>query len=268
MTVSYAEYLDNTNGLNPSIGAESFNNIVYSARLCLGKQIQGTINRDDLKLLKSHIKLNLDEYGLYKPKNSHDNITSMIVGLHILLDNGDQEAQELLNNMCFHKAIRGANFHPKDVIFYGYTLLDGIWKSFYKALMPLEIIIHLWSCIKKHKIRPKFDVELIRFYLDKKKKFIRKEYSITGYGYDLVYELGTGHEFRRKYQLNSGKFLTMKKIYVAQKESLIMRFVGKICEKILKKHFGEEYMKEMNREYFRVEEHPCIEANQGVTSVL
>ena len=268
MTVSYAEYLDNTNGLNPSIGAESFNNIVYSARLCLGKQIQGTIDRHDLKLLKSHIKLNLNEYGLYKPKHSNDNTTSMILGLHILLDNGDEEAQQILDNMSFFHAVKGANFHPKDVIFYGYELLHGPAKTLCKALMGLEAVIHLVSCLRKYKRRPKWGLEKIKFLLDRKKKLVNTVYSNTGYGRDDYYELSDGSTYVDRFQLNSGKFLTMKKIYVAQKHSPFMRFIGKICEKILKKSIREEYMKEMNREYFRVEEHPCIEANIGVTSVL
>ena len=258
--VDYQEYLDETNGINPSIGADSFNNIVYSTELVLGKTLQGTITEEDLELYKSHIKLNEDPHGLYVPKNSHDNITSKMMGSLFL-------GLDLHEKMDFFNAIKGANFHPRDVILYGFTLLEGLPKRICGAFLWLVGLIMIQSCVKKYKVRPKLR-DRIKFILDRKKKKIQEYPTFTGYGRVENWKMSDGSTFQLNYYQNDGKILTVIRLLALSDESIQLKITAKICAYLLKLRYGDDYMYNMLREYFQTNDHPSIEAWKNVENIL
>ena len=74
-----SEYVDETCGVRPAPNHPSFNNVIYTAWYLIARERQGKLNKPDIDAMMKHLTENDDRHGLYKPKNSHDNITYKMI---------------------------------------------------------------------------------------------------------------------------------------------------------------------------------------------
>ena len=123
------KYVDKTQGVRPGPNMQSFNNIIYTAWYHIARKEQGTMDEKDRASLEKHIVLNTDEYGLYKPKNSHDNITyKLILSKVFKLD--------CEPHMSFSQAIKDIGFYRIwDVITYGAIFGPKLLRPLFSMLL-------------------------------------------------------------------------------------------------------------------------------------
>lgn len=258
MLKDYKDWLDSTNGINPSVGSSSFNNIVYSTELIVGKALNASLDQEDLLLYEDHIVRNTDEYGLYIPKNSHDNMTMKICGSIFL-------KKDYHKKMNLFQAIKNANFHPRDIFFYIHTLGGTLAKILVEPFMLITAIAIILAGLSKGKIRPKFFERLKIIF--KKKQLINE--TITRDGWVRTYIL---LDDRKMYTIrlhqNDGKILSIFRLLATKNTSIIMNMTARIYHRIMVKQYGEFYMEELFRRYFPEHNHPVIEAWKGLKSPL
>ena len=138
----YDDWLDEYYGIQPEKGADSFNNIIFSTQLILGKMALEDLKRLDLDRYLYHLQKLDDGNGLYAPKNSHDNITAKIAGVVAL-------GLEDKIKMNLSEAVKSK--HPRDRILYGLWLAP----KFYHWLLiwfPMFEIVR--ATVSKGKVRP------------------------------------------------------------------------------------------------------------------
>jgi hypothetical protein len=134
--LSEGEWLTADFGISPEKYVDSFNNVVYTLGFEVGRRYQGyTVN--DFFYSRMHLLCNLDENGLYKPKNSHDNLTMCLVAEVLSKRHWGVPKGPIWTFKQLLEACRGANWHPKDVIFYAY-ITGPLWLRALASLgMPI-----------------------------------------------------------------------------------------------------------------------------------
>lgn len=244
-------WYDNTGGLKSDIGEESFNNIVYSTYYVIARKLSGKLNQKDIDDYVLHNTMNEDSNGLYSPKNSHDNLTTKICGNKFL-------GLPYHKNMNLLEACKSANWHPKDVILYGFELGSPIIKNLCRLLLFIPALACIIACLTRWKVRPKVfdrDVPRWRLWLDFKRVYLgRFEQRV---GYKDEYLLSNGKIYTVYFHQNDGKLLSVIKLLTFKKESLILSLTGKLCQYILIKRYKQAYMYQLIGNYFKNPQHPA-----------
>lgn len=249
------EYIDDTFGVKPGKDQDSFNNIVYAAWYHLARAEKGTFSETDHDSLVAHLALNNDEHGLYKPKNSHDNISYKIILNEVFKLKFDKK-------MSYFRAILDIGlFRIWDVILYWFIFGP---KGFRWMARPFLFIVGLQmieAAYKKDKIRPKIfdakDPANQRFpwwYLPKKQ--VGKGEGLGGVYIYKYWKDYRGNERTTRHMQNDGKHLLIFKLYAFQHKSLTLRITAKICRKILTSRYGTDYTYGVLNRYFLDREHP------------
>lgn len=214
------EYLDETYGIRPEKNRASFNNILYLLEYLLAIKKQGKLTKKHLDWWKAHWELNKDENGLYKPKNSKDNLYAKIMGDLLLLGHSEIPLKSVLKHID----------RFTDLMLWTVALGS---RKLNMALSPLLLFIVvpvIYSFAKKHKIRPKIHERIL--------------WTLQGKKYSLTY-----HQ-------NDGKILYSIALQALESKSLFLKGLRKIGEFILKKRYGEKYFQILMNNYFIEEEHP------------
>lgn len=198
MSISeYQHYLDDTNGLLPEKHMEtgdSFNNVVYHAHLLIARELNGKLTKADIDLFRSHLEQNRDEKGLYKPKNSKDNLIAMTAAAYLY------GLTPELRGMDLKYMVLSSYLNPWDAFFYIYCKGSKLAKL---LITPFLMITYLqmWRAIaKKHKVRPKFWERIL--------------WTLQGKKYEL------------RYYVNDGKQLSILKAYALRRDfPLLTKFI-------------------------------------------
>ncbi len=249
--ISYVQWLGPKDGLLPQRGVESFNNILYTTELLIGKRLTNSVNRDDIKLLRSHFNQTRDWHGLYEPKNSHDNLTAKIIASKLF-------APEELQVMSLKQAIKECK-HPRDVVLYAFWLGNPIVRFISRLFLIIPALAMIISCLSSGKTRPAFysswhhffnrALIALRLYKDNESIDI-----FGGKKHTYYFSFKDAYSFNQ-FQ-NDGKILAPLRLYVLKDESYLMRLTAKICNAILRRKFGKSYMIQLFANYFREYDHP------------
>lgn len=251
------EMYDETGGLRPAPKQESFNNIVYSTQNIIGKITKKELTNDDLDLYIQHVTLNSDVKGLYKPKNSHDNLFYKIIGSRVLSLGYEK-------NMSLLGALKSVLLRPYDWFMFGYLLGNPVIKAVCKPLLFIPCAVMILSVLKKEKVRPKL-WERLPYFLHKK-KLVKLEKKATRV--IKTWRLPDGKEIQTFHMQNDGKHLTLFKLYAFRRDNFMFDITAKICHNLYKKRYGEEYAYHIMKNYFEYQQHPNIELFKNVKDLL
>jgi len=249
-------YLDDTMGVRPSPNQESFNNVVYSAWYHIAKLRSNTHTPQDSKALLKHLYLNTNDYGLYAPKHSHDNITYMLILFEVF-------GIPKLRKMNFLRAIKDIGlFRVWDVITYGSLFGPGVLRYFFRLFLFIPALQMVHAALKKDKIRPKLiekDRSISRFpWWFLPKKFIR----ITDESNSVVtfkeWKDYKGTKRITRHMQNDGKHLSVFRLYAFSHKFWIFKITSKLVRRILISRYGDDYTYEIINSYFEDRGHPVI----------
>lgn len=258
-----SEYIDETYGVRPGPNQESFNNIIYSTWYVLAKKLKGTLDSDDLSYYTTHIELNEDKNGLYKPKNSHDNVMYKLIGnkaLNMFYD----------RNISYFAAIWAVGLYRIwDVILISHIKAPKWLKVLLTPLLIIPCIQMILSCKSEGKVRPTMfnsgrDSRILWWF--KKKTLTLTKY--TRNSTIKTYSIGPDITKTIRIELNDGKHLALFKLFVFQDESFILKQTAKICQKMLVKRYTWDYTYEMINQYFLDENHPVIKEWRDIGNIL
>lgn len=258
-------YLDKTMGVRHAPNASGFNNVVYSTWYHIGRMRQGTFSYSDLDALTTHLELNNDENGLYKPKNSHDNVTyKMILSKVFSLD--------YLDKMSFFKAIKEIGiFRIWDVITYGAVFGPKVLRPIFRVLLFIPALQMVHSCYVKGKVRPKWfdsnDPRQSRWKWWFKSKTLVREDQDGSVTYK-TWKLKNGERKITIHLQNDGKHLAIFRLFALKNSFFMFRLAAKICRKILISRFGEDYTYQIIKNYFKDKKHPVIAMWKGHGDIL
>ena len=252
-------------GVRPGPNQSSFNNIVFSYWYHVARTQQGQFNQQDLDALKKHINDNKDEHGLYAPKNSHDNITYLMLSkksFHI----GSTD------DMDFWTAIKEMGvFRIWDVITYGAVFGPKYLRWFFR----LFLFIPCWqmvSAIKSEgKTRPKwFEFDRPHYsrilWWFKKRELVKEDVQPT-----ITYKtwrLKDGTERVSRHLQNDGKHLAVFRLYGLMNELPAFKKCAQKCRTLLIEKFGPDYTYEIINNYFQDRKHPVIAMWKGHGDIL
>ena len=147
----YKNYLSESYGIVPEAGftdKNSFNNIVYHAHLLFGRALNLRLTGEDINLLRHHMELQEDAHGLYKPKNSKDNLIAKVA---VCSKFGLPE----LKRMSLWRMVLSSYLNPWDAVFYMYCCGNRVIRALSYPLIPFLYLQMWWAILKKHKVRPK-----------------------------------------------------------------------------------------------------------------
>jgi hypothetical protein len=263
MMSDYTEFLDDTYGLAPARKQASFNNVLYSLELCAGKHLAGTLEDIDLDYMKRHLYLNKDIYGLYTPKNSHDNMTAKLLFAEYFKLYSFKKEMNLLQMILY------SNLHPRDVIIYLFMKGNPLIRLLSRFFLWIPALMMIQSCMKKWKVRPILSpLEKLKIFFDRT-KIIKKSYFTDTDGYYKEFSTKDGMRYSIRYIQNDGKILAPMRLLVLKDQSWTMKICGKICQRILKKRYGKNYMGQLFNNYFiRDEDHPVRLAWKEIGDIL
>lgn len=256
-------YLDETCGVRPAPNQASFNNIIYSVWYTIARQRQGNLTQDDLNGLFRHIELNTDEYGLYKPKNSHDNVTYKAIA-YKLFDS------DKMDDMSFLEAVKAIGIYRIwDVIFYGALFGPKLLRPLFRLFIFIPALQMVEACYNEGKVKPDwFDGTLngrIHWWFRRGK---------------LIEEIDDGIRVHKKWSFNGeearvsvhmqndGKHLALFKLYTFKDDFLAFKIAAKVCKKILIKRYGNDYTYGIINKYFLDRKHPVIAMWKGYGDIL
>lgn len=258
-------YLDDTMGVRPGPEQGSFNNVIFSYWYTVARKEQGKLNNPDLDALKIHLELNDDGYGLYKPKNSHDNITyKMLAQKTFKIGSTD--------DMNFWKAIKDIGFFRIwDVIIYGAVFGPKLLRPLFKLFLFIPCMQIVDAIKKKEKIRPswydKNDFKNSRIlWWFRKRELINEE----PHGPTMLkdWKLSNGEVRRSAHMQNDGKHIALFKLYELRKEFPIFERCAQKCRKLLIDRYGKDYGYEIVNNYFMDRKHPVIAMWKGHGDIL
>ena len=256
------KYVDKTQGVRPGPNMQSFNNIIYTAWYHIARKEQGTMDEKDRASLEKHIVLNTDEYGLYKPKNSHDNITyKLILSKVFKLD--------CEPHMSFSQAIKDIGFYRIwDVITYGAIFGPKLLRPLFSMLLFIPALQMIQAVHSEGKIRPMmFEPNIGRWKWWFGKKFVKEEFDPN---VQITYKhwLCRDGDIRvSRHMQNDGKHLAVFRLY-AFKDLFWFKLANKVCKKMLVKRYGQDYTYEIVNRYFRDRKHPLISMWKGYGDIL
>ena len=245
--IDYKPWLDDFNGIKPKIGQESFNNVLFSAEFLIALK---ELKSDQFKLVSAdftdHVKSLQDEHGGYSPKNSHDNLLALAVGL---------QAMDSVNPMQLGELLKGQ--HPRDKILIRHVVSPNIltW-----LLLPLALLDMYRALVSSGKVRPKFWDSFSIFMFRVKALFgVIKPYrseDIFG-GIADYYDYNGKSERIIKVQ-NDGKILNLLRLYGLKKYG-ILKPVIRFFKKQYIKRMGKDFQSVLFANYFEEYEHPVRE---------
>lgn len=226
------DYLDDTFGIRPAPKQESFNNIIFLLEYLLAIDFQGKKQPIHKEWWKKHWELNLDENGLYKPKNSRDNLYAKIMGDQYLLGRSQLSLNECLKHIN----------RVTDVVLWT-LILGGFWaKLAVIPLIPLMLVEVVYSIAKEGKVRPKIHERIL--------------WTLQGKKYNLTRTI------------NDGKILYIMSLWALSGKYRLFYYLEKLCSSILKKRYGENYFAEMLKVYFKDKDHPIIKEWEKIKETL
>lgn len=256
-------YIDSTYGVRPGPNQESFNNIIYSVWYTLARQKQGNLTQDDLDAISKHIALNGDENGLYKPKNSHDNVTYKAIACKLF-------HLGKMDDMSFLEAVKAIGFYRIwDVIFYGALFGPKLLRPIFRLFMFIPALQAIEACYSEGKIKPDWfdgtDNGRINWWFFRQK--ILKEHD-DGIRTHKTWQVYRDEDRTSVHMQNDGKHLALFKLYAFKDDFLAFRVAAKICKKILKKRYGNDYTYGIIDKYFLDRKHPVIAMWKGYGDIL
>lgn len=262
MKVKYDDWIGSDFGIKPTRSQDdnSFNNIVYSTALLIAMdrynrtKISKAEYEKFIRLYRAHLVATNTPDGLYKPKNSHDNIMAKIAGLTVVMPID-------VSQMNADKAV--SKKHPRDVILFRY-LLDGglLWT----ALMPLAILDMVRAAVAK-KVRPEWYSKKYFWFRVKVALGISKprlEYKIVG-GTEEVHSTPNGDQWLRRLQ-NDGRILNLFRLY-ALRDDKKFKWLLPLFKKLYVWNMGENFQSKMMENYYQEDDHPVIFAYRMLDSL-
>jgi len=235
--IDYAKFLDDTDGLRSATYENGFNNILFSSELIVGKYLNGMLEQADIDLYMSHCMINEDSIGGYKPKNSHDNITGKIVAMTLL------KQDSVLKRMKLLPLIWAIGFYRIwDVVLYVFLLGGSVGRFLMRPFMFIPALQMIHACWKAGKVRPELP-ERIMLALQ-------------------------GKPCAKVLYQNDGKILSPLKLVVLVDKSWTMKYTAKVCQSILEKRYGENYMYSVFANYFKESDHPVRLAWKPLTKLF
>lgn len=230
------QYRENNFGIRAiphQIGGE--NPIVFLTWWIIGLSLTKKINDRELLYAKKHIDLCGLPGGLYGPKNSHDNITYLLVlkkflGLPIEV-----------NLRKIHKEI--GFWRIADLLFYGLFSNNILTRCISYILSPVILLQMLTSVLKQYKVRPAY-IEHKRFLWWHKKKDLISEETHNNV-IVKTWELKDGTIKTTRYMQNDGKHIVLFKLFI-----LNNKLLNKIFSKLYKKRYGQNYIYKVLYTYF------------------
>lgn len=226
--LEYIKYLDETNGVMPEswmTAKDSFNNVVYHTHLLISREVNGKLSKADLDIFRSHLEQTKDKDGLYKPKNSKDNLVAKTAACY------NYKLVHELNDMKLMPMVLSSYLNPWDAFFYMHCKSPK-WLQI--LLFPLILLTYLqmWVAIaKKHKVRPKFHERVL--------------WTLQGKKYEL------------RYYMNDGKQLSILKSYALRKDyPLLTKFIRSRFLKRFNNNKSYPYI--MFTAFFKDKSHPVI----------
>ena len=245
------EYIDETYGVRPAPNQPSFNNIIYLAWYIIARKILGKLSQYDLDAMNKHLELNNDKYNLYKPKNSHDNITYKMILLVLF---GDINKA----NMSFSEALKETFFRPWDFITYGSVFGPKLLRPFFWLFLWIPVLQMIHACWTEGKVRPKWfgDGELSRWRWWLKAELVKiEETDIITYKH---WKLPNGEIRISRHMQNDGKHLAIFRLYALKNNLPPFKICARICRHILMKRYGKDYASKIVENYFIDRNHPLI----------
>ena len=255
------EYLDKTGGIKPALNQESFNNIVYSTQNLIGHILKASLDDRILGLYNNHVAHNNDENGLYKPKNSHDNITYKVLGSKALKAGYER-------NMSLLQACKDIGPRPWDWVLYAFWMGSPAVRFIASFFLWIPALQCYEAITSKEKIRPKmFDKNIPRWkWWFFKKEFISAKAFPT---YKLIeWEDYKGMKRHTRHMMNDGKHICMFKLLFLKEESKLFAFVAKLCHNKLRGRYGSEYAHKIMKSYYQDQNHPNIALFAGIKNLL
>lgn len=250
-------YLDKNKGIRPAPYQESFNNIIYTYWYYQGQKLNKDNDNVDISHIENYIQKTSDKYGMYKPKSSHDNLWYKIIAKRNLG----------LNTLdpSLGKAIKHAGWwRVWDVILLTYVLGGPFLRLLASLFLWVPCLQFIQSVASEGKIRPSlFDSDKPRWkwwFLPKKLMLDESEPKMEGDSIRVVYYRTWNGKIKavRKMQ-NDGKHLVLFKLYTLKSENFMLRWVSKICRKIYKRKYGDQYPYMIIKKYFLDKNHPDID---------
>lgn len=235
MKVDYKNYLLDDFSLYDGRDKTGFNNIVFHTELVLGKMLKNNLKPIDIEIYKNHLYSQQDQHGLYKPKNSHDNMTSKLVGCYMLGLN------DIMRQMSWWEMVKKTHIlRIWDTIFYtafkGPKTLKWVAKQLL-FITSFQILHAIWV---KGKTRPKL--------------------------HERIWWTLTGKEYKLRHYQNDGKILGMMKL-IAMKKLGKAPFLDK-ANKMYVEKLGKNYGYPMFHIYFNDKDHPVIKEWKDIEEPL
>ncbi len=259
-------YVDETKGLRPGPEQGSFNNVIYSTWYIFARKLKGQLTERDLEYYNAHIDLNNDQYGLYKPKNSHDNITYKAVGSLFLNDGKHKQ-------MSFIQTVKSIGFYRIwDVITYAFMYSDKLVRLLLTPFLVIPALQMIEAVANEGKVRPDWIESGDKKHLGRLKWWFSgkrlTKLEILSNKIVKHWVLPNG-EVRHSYHMqNDGKHLAIFKLYVLRDKSFIFDIAARICDSIFRKRYGEDYTYQVIKRYFDDQNHPLIKEWERIDGIL
>jgi hypothetical protein len=255
-------YVDETGGVRPGPNQGSFNNIIYSTWYTIARKEQGSLTASDTDALIKHLALNDTEDGLYKPKNSHDNLTYKVIASKIF-------GLDVTDDMSFLKAIKDIGFYRFwDVITYGAVFGPKLLRPLFSILLFIPALQMIHGVHSEGKIRPThFEKGGLFPWWFRSKALVKEEFNE---GNQVTYKTWTDYKGRTqvtRHMQNDGKHLAVFRLY-ALKDFFWFKLCNKVVKKMLIARYGEDYTFEIINKYFRDRKHPLIKMWEGHGDIL
>lgn len=259
-------YLDENKGVRPAPYQESFNNIIYTYWYYQGQKLNKNCDSVDIAQLQNYVNKTQDKDGLYKPKASHDNMSYLLIAKETL--------DIKIKKPKLLKTIKHIGWYRVwDVVLYTYLLGNPFLRFLAFLFLPITCLQLIQSVASKGKIRPSlFDSNKPRWkwwFLPKKMLVEESEAKIEGKSIRVVYYKTWNGKIKavRKMQ-NDGKHLALFKLYAFKDRNFMLKLTAKICDKIYKKKYGDQYPYKIIKKYFLDKNHPDIEVWSKVNENL
>lgn len=231
---------------------DGFNDILPTTQFYLARKLLGTITESEASKNFLYLFKRVDEFGLYRPKHSHDNSTFLIIN-HLVFNPG------FMNIIDFGALIRGANYHPKDVLWYMLFHRNLGIKLLGHVLSPITCGFMLISFASSGKVRPAWWRSLdslkarIRPIHDKP---ISVEHGEVFGGTYVVRTYKNGDTFRFTKTQNDGKILNVFKLAVVKDSNPVFWLFAKVARSVLINKYGENYLAGIFANYYRELDNP------------
>lgn len=223
----YQSHLTESYGIAPEHwmkDKDSFNNIVYHAHMLFGRALNMRLTGEDITLVRSHMGIQADDNGLYKPKNSKDNLIAKTAICY-------KFKLPELKDMSLKYMIISSWLNPWDAVFYMFCRGNRVIRALSYPLIPFMYLIMWASILKKHKVRPEPWIALWRKL--------------------------QGQEVKYSYMINDGKHLALLRAYALKHDFPKLTEITR--QMYLKRYNGQkDYEYTIFYNFYRDKTHPTI----------